>query len=342
MKQFKLRHIGFMAVLCGLSFLQGCAQPNQKINGVSFVASRNEVKQQHVEPIVKVNANHAAVMPFGFIRTLEEPTIVFNTERQWYGETKKGAKQYIDMLHKNNIRVMVKPQIWIWRGEFTGYLKMSSEENWKKLEKSYREFILEYAKLARETNADIFCIGTELEQFILHRPEYWNDLIKEIKSIFNGKLTYAANWDEYKRVPFWEQLDYIGVDAYFPVSESKTPTVEECRAGWQRWKTELKGVSEREGRKILFAEYGYRSVDFAGREPWKSDRDMTEVNLDAQTNTSRALFDEVWNEDWFAGGFIWKWYINHTDSGGHDNARFTPQNKPVESVLRSRYAKREK
>lgn len=32
---------------------------------------------------------------------------------------------------------MVKPQIWVWRGEFTGTIKMENEENWKLLEDSY-------------------------------------------------------------------------------------------------------------------------------------------------------------------------------------------------------------
>ncbi len=69
--------------------------------------------------------------------------------------------------------------------------------------------------------------------------------------------------------------------------------MEEARLGWQRWKDELKGVSEREGKNILFAEYGYRSVDYAGKEPWKSDREMSVVNLEAQINLTKALFDEI-------------------------------------------------
>lgn len=317
-----------------LFLFQSCIAQNEKINGISFVASRKEAHQGNVDPVKEINANHAAVMPFGFIRNLETPEIIHNTERQWFGETREGAKQYIELLHKNGIQVMMKPQIWIWRGEFTGYLKMNSEENWVKLEESYRSFILTYAKLASELDVALFCIGTELEQFIVHRPEYWFQLISEIKEIYKGKLTYAANWDEYKRVPFWTQLDYIGVDAYFPVSESKTPTVEEAKAGWQRWKTELRGVSEKARKPILFTEYGYRSVDYAGKEPWKSDRSMTGVNLSAQENLIQALFEETWDESWMAGGYIWKWFIEHSNVGGSENSRFTPQNKPAEALIK--------
>lgn len=320
----------------------GCPQKRMtespsKMNGVSFVASRQAATQPHVDAVLKLNANYAAVMPFGFIRNLETPDIIFDTDRQWFGETKAGAKQYIEVLHGNQLKVMLKPQIWIWRGEFTGYLKMDTEEDWKALEDSYRNFIMAYAQLAAEMKVEMLCIGTELEQFIVGRPQYWMELISEIKKVYPGKLTYAANWDEYKRVPFWKELDFIGVDAYFPISENQTPTVAEARLGWQRWKEELKGVSEREGKNILFTEYGYRSVDFAGKEPWKSDRDMNQVNLAAQSNLTTALFEEVYGEAWYAGGFIWKWYINHKEVGGADNARFTPQNKPAESVIREHF-----
>lgn len=308
------------------------------MNGVSFVASRNPVDQAHIDPVIQVQANFASIMPFGFIRSLNNPEIIYNTERQWFGETFDGAAQYIEMLHGNNIKVMLKPQIWIWRGEFTGYLKMSSEEHWQELEDSYSKFILEYASLAQSTKVDLFCIGTELEQFIVHRPKYWEKLISEIKTIYKGKLTYAANWDEYKRVPFWNQLDFIGVDAYFPISESVTPSISEAREGWQRWKEEMEGVSNTHNRNILFTEYGYRSMDYSGKEPWQTSRDQNNVNLAAQANLLTALYEEIWNESWFAGGYIWKWFIDHEMAGGEDNDRFTPQNKPAGMVVQYYYS----
>ncbi|GGG37664.1 hypothetical protein GCM10011344_43140 [Dokdonia pacifica] len=311
----------------------------QKINGISFVASRDKATNEHVKPVVEVGANYAAVMPFGFIRALDNPTIVYNTDRQWYGERREGAKDYIKLLQSNGIKVMLKPQLWIWRGEYTGYLKMETEENWKALETSYEAFILDYAKLAQETGTSIFSIGTELEQFVANRPAFWESLIKKIKAVYKGKLTYASNWDEYKRVPFWDQMDYVGVDAYFPLSEMQTPSVKSVIDGWRWWKGELSAFSKLHGKKILFTEWGYRSVDFTAKEPWTSDHSVTTVNLEAQANTTKATFDALWGEDWFAGGFIWKWFIHHSRSGGSDNNRFTPQNKPAEAVIKEYYDK---
>lgn len=312
----------------------------QKINGISFVASRDKATQENVQPVVRLGANYAAVMPFGFIRGVDNPTVVYNTDRQWYGERMEGAKSYIELLQANGIKILLKPQLWIWRGEYTGYLKMETEEDWKVLEASYAAFILAYAALAQETNADIFSIGTELEQFVVNRPDYWKSLIKKIKTIYKGKLTYASNWDEYKRVPFWDQLDYVGVDAYFPLSEMQTPTIESVIDGWRWWKGELATFSKMHNKKILFTEWGYRSVDFSAKEPWTTDRTITNVNLEAQANTTKATFEALWDEDWFAGGFIWKWFIHHSESGGNGDNRFTPQNKPAEAIIRTYYSKK--
>lgn len=331
MKSFKT--LIFLSILS----VQSCKTQTSKINGVSFVASSERVNETHINPVINVNANYAAVMPFGFIKNLAHPEVIHNTDRQWFGETKAGAEQYITELRKKQIKVMIKPQIWVWRGEFTGFIEMKNEADWKALEDSYSSFILEYADLANQVKAELFCIGTELEKFIENRPEFWSSLIKKIKAKYKGKLTYAANWDEFKRTPFWSDLDYIGIDAYFPVSENKSPTVAECLKGWKKHKQVVKDLSLQNDKPVLFTEYGYRSVDYSGKTPWVSDRSMNQVNLDAQTNTTKALYQTFWEEEWFAGGFIWKWFHKHDEVGGKNNFMFTPQNKPVEAVIRQQY-----
>jgi len=309
-----------------------------KVNGVSFVSSREEVAQHHITPVLDIQANYAAIMPFGFIRDLDSPELVFDSDHQWYGERREGARQYIQKMHQNGVSVMVKPQIWIHRGEFTGNMKMPTEKDWKQLEVAYEQFILLYAALAEETQSDMFCIGTELKTFVNERPEFWNSLIQKVKKVYHGELTYAANWDEYAKTPFWSQLDYIGVNAYFPLCEKENPTIQTLTEGWQPWKTEMRELSKQEDKPILFTEFGYRSMDFTGKKPWLVDRNQMNVNLQAQADATQVIFDEFWNEDWFAGGFVWKWFMQHDQVGGHEDNRFTPQNKPAESVIRRQFA----
>ena len=332
-----MKRLGLL-FLCVLQF--SCSgQTGEKINGISFVGSRDKVSQENIKPVLRINANYAAVMPFGFIRNLQDRNVIFNSERQWFGETRAGGKQYIDILKKNGIKIMLKPQIWVWRGEFTGDIIMTSDEDWKVFEKSYSEFALTYAQLAQETKAEIYCIGTELEEFVKHRPEFWKQLISKIRKVYHGKLTYAANWDEYTRTPFWKELDYIGVDAYFPLSEERIPNRQQMKEGWEKWKLKMKEVSKINGRPTLFTEFGYRSMDYTAKKPWLVDRNQMDVNLKAQAEALQVVFDEFWEEDWFLGGFVWKWFIHHDRVGGAGDNRFTPQNKPAEDVIRNHYGR---
>lgn len=327
-------------IICTFFFLAAIpCLSQQKINGVSFVASGDSISHVHTNPVKKINANYAALMPFGFIRELSSPEIKFNVKRQWFGERVDGIKQYARELEKKGVKIMLKPQIWVWHGEYTGHITMSTEANWKKLESTYASFILTYAKTAEEIKAPIFCIGTELEKFVANRPKFWTDLIRKIRKIYKGKLTYAANWDEFKRVPFWNQLDFIGVDAYFPLSDVKTPTIVELEKGWKTHKEEIKRIQQRFQKPILFTEFGYRSVDFMGKEPWDSKRIQGAINLDAQVNGLQAIYNQFWQESWFAGGFVWKWFHRHHRVGGTQNNRFTPQNKPAEKLIQKLYKK---
>ena len=325
-----------LCLLFGLLQLS-CTSQIQKINGVSFVASRDTITQQHVTPVLNVHANYAAIMPFGFMRTLSSTEVIHNTDRQWFGETRKGAKQYAELLQKNGVKIMIKPQIWIRRGEFTGFIAMESEADWKAFEASYERFILEYASLAAEIDAEMYCIGTELHTFVAKRPAFWKELITKVKKVYKGKLTYAENWDSFAKVPFWEALDFIGIDAYFPLSEAKEPTLEDLQAGWQSHKKKIQELSAKINRKVVFTEYGYRSMDFTAKEPWDSSREGKTLNLKNQEVALQALYNEFWNEEWFVGGFIWKWFHKHEKVGGKDNFQFTPQNKPAEEIVRKTY-----
>jgi len=326
-------------LLIGLVFLQiSCTGQTKKINGLSFVASRDSINSSHIKPVLKTNSNYVALMPYSFIRNIETPKIEFNTNREWFGETENGLLQYAKEFQKVDVEIMVKPHLWLRRGGFTGDLKPNSEENWIILENSYRDYILTYAKAAENIDAEMLCIGTELEDFVLNRPDYWLKLIEEIRKIYKGKLTYAANWDEYKRLSFWSELDFIGIDAYFPLSESKSPTLEELEKGWKPHKEEIMRIQKRFNKPVLFTEFGYRSVDFTGRRPWEFNRMQGSVNLEAQTNGLQAIHNQFWKEDWFAGGFLWKWFHRHDKVGGKENNRFTPQNKPAEELLRKLYA----
>ncbi|MCI5055765.1 MAG: glycoside hydrolase [Flavobacteriales bacterium] len=310
-------------------------------NGASFVGPRNQIEGTAMDPLEEISCNAVTLMPFGFI-TAPSAKISWNTNWQWWGEKKVGIAKCIEFAHDRGLHVMVKPQVWISSGGwmnsfFTGDYEMNSESEWEELEDYYFDFIMEYARVAESNNAEAFCIGTEWKKFFQNRPIFWSQLIDSCRSVFSGQMTYAGNWDSYKFFPHWDKLDFIGIDAYFPVSDAQTPTVQQCLDGWNNPFEEIKNLSLTVERPVIFTEYGYRNIDYTGKEPWFSGSAESN-NTQAQINAYEALYRKFWNESWFMGGYLWKWFDAHDQVGGHSDNYFTPQNKPVIETIKKYYS----
>lgn len=313
----------------------------QKAKGLSYVAPNKVIDSTHIQPVNSVSANYVSLMPYGFIRD-NSPEFHYISEKDttkrghvWWGETPAGVRECIRMCHAKNLKVMLKPHMWIGRGGFTGDLDFKSDGDWEIFEKGFQKYILEFAQIAENEHAEMFCLATEMENPVEKRPKFWNNLITEIRKIYHGKLTYAENWDSYKKVPFWAQLDFIGIDGYFPVSDEKTPTIDQLEKGWKSYKKALSNFSGKHQKPILFTEFGYRSCDFTAEKPWETDFSLPNNEL-AQSNGFEAFFKSIWPEPWFAGVFIWKWFPFINEERRHKDT-FTPQNKLAEKVLKAAF-----
>ena len=310
----------------------------KKINGMSFEAPSKRIEAQEFKSLLmESNSEWVALMPYAYSNGTSPKINYENLVWQWWGEGYEGTKSCIRDAHSQGLKVMLKPHLWIKHGSFTGDVKFDSAEDWEIWEEDYLNYILKYAKLAEQESVEMFCFGTELKTWFLNRPDSWEVMIQDIRKVYSGELTYAGNWDGYKLFPFWDQLDYIGVDAYFPLSNSTTPSVDELSAGWKEWMTEMEKLSKRFNRKILFTEFGYRNIDYTASKPWESYK-VVGQNDQAQKNAYIALFENVWDEPWMAGGFAWKWHAK-SHQNGKNNTKYSPQGKPALEVLRNFYAK---
>lgn len=308
----------------------------EKINGLNLVSMDRLLDTAEIEPMSSVNANWAAVIPFGFVPGLHEPRLIFNSDWQWIGERVPGVEAAVRGLHSQGINVMLKPQLWISHGDFTGHLSMNSEEDWQEFEANYMDFIMAYATIAKNEGVKMLCIGTEMNRFVQARPEFWQRLIKAVRAVYPGKLTYAENWDAYAQVPFWKELDHIGIDAYFPIAKGKNPKPKKLIAGWKLMRAELAAFAERHDRKMIFTEYGYRSIPSCAESPWDYSR-SEEQSEKAQYNALAALYEVIWNEPFMKGGFLWKWHPDFHSSRHSDNDHFTVQNKKAEELVKQVY-----
>ncbi len=303
------------------------------IKGVGLVATVHEIDSNEFISIKNVNANAVAIIPYAFCST-ESPSVIYNSPRQWWGETDAGVIGCVQAAKRKNLSVMIKPHLWIRDGVYTGQFALPDEEAWRIWEDSYSNYILHFAKIADSTHVEVFCIGTELGNTISQRPSFWNKLIDSVKQIYHGQITYAANWDDYDKVPFWRKMDFIGVDAYFPLVNDKTPSTQDIIDAWDKYLPGLEKISAENKRPVLFTEYGYRNADGCTAEPWKEDGNS--VNNRAQENAYEAFYESFANKNWFAGGFVWKWY-GENYSRGMNKVDFTPQGKPAEDVIKKWY-----
>ncbi len=303
------------------------------VKGISMVAPQRSIDSLALQPIVGVHANSISLMPYAFC-AIENPEVRYNQHGQYWGENIDGVIGCIKLAHQKKISVMLKPHLWIGHGIYTGAFTLSTEKEWKIWENSYQKYMLHFAAIADSMKAEFFCIGTELGTCIKERPQFWNLFIDTIKKTFHGKLTYAANWDDYKKIPFWDKLDYIGIDAYFPLAKDETPSINSLKNGWEKYLKELENISTEHKRPVLFTEYGYRNVDYSTAEPWKENGGKK--NDEAQSNAYEAFYKSFAGKKWFAGGFVWKWYVD----GGYYRKRevdYTPQDKPAEKVIENWY-----
>ena len=311
----------------------------QKIDGITLVAPPREFAKDPMPPIADVHADWIALVPYGFSRH-GEPQVIFGSNGQWWGEKREGIEKSIEYARANNLKVMIKPQVWI-HGTWVGDVDYTTDEDWKIWEDTYRVYIMQFVELAVKHDVEMICVGTEYRQSVKKREAFWRSLISEIREVYNGKLTYSANWDDYDNVPFWDALDYVGISAYFPLSDMDTPPKMLLSYRWGKNVKKLRKYSEKVGRKILFTEYGYLSVDGAAGKTWELEKKMDElpVNEKAQANGYDALLDSFWDEDFWAGGFLWKWFPDGYGREGRLAKEYTPRDKKAADILSKWYSK---
>lgn len=306
------------------------------INGVTLEGSSTVLGYGDYKKVDTLSPNYIAIIPFAYLSSQTSADLIQHPSWQWWGEDSIGVIETIKMARQSGHQVMIKPQLWIRPPFFTGDYKCVNNEDWERFEKGYRTYILTYAKISQKYGVEILCIGNELKSFVSERPQFWDTLITEVRQKFKGKITYAANWDNYDKISFWESLDFIGINAYFPLVNSSEPNVKEIKEAWEPTADLLMKLSEKIAKKILFTEYGYRSISFATKSPWESYTDE-KLSLQTQQNAYDAFYQTFWNKEFVQGGFLWKWRVNGKVSA--TDKSYSIVGKPAAEVVREYYKK---
>lgn len=331
-----------------LLFLLGSARADPGVQrGVCYAhtwtgGGRNgygsEESQRSLARLRALGVDSVALTPFGFMSGLSGGEILI--VQPGSGESDERLAREAARAHGLGMKVVLKPHLWLRGGAWQGDLTWADAAAWTRWWDSYRAFARHYAELAERESFDLYVIGTELKSATARDPAAWRKLIAEIRTLYHGQITYAANWDEADRVRFWDALDLIGVQAYQPIATHPNPTLDELRAGWRTVAARLAALAAREKKRIVLTELGYRPVPGAGMDPsaWpERDRDPR-YDPAAQERCYRAAFEAVWGRPWLHGIYLWKWFTDSHDEQGPTD--FSPAGKPAEKVIDEFYRKK--
>lgn len=328
----------------------------ERHHGVSWVAGPRPVTAEDFDSLVEANVRWIVQTPFGWQQDERSPEVRLVTSgRVFWGERDEGLEVTARLARERGVRTLLKPHVWLrgaGEGAWRGDIAMESEADWERWFASYRRFALHYAALAERLEMPAYCVGTELHAAARDRPDDWRRLIADVREVYSGELTYAANWyREVEEVAFWDALDFLGVQGYYPLategpddpSAEPLPTVEDLVAAWEPHAGRLEALARRHGKPVLFTEIGYVSRPGATEEPWvwpdhRDRQPSSAAGLELQARAYEAFFRTFWHRPWVAGAYFWKWYPG-LDPGRTVGVGYSPQGKPAEAVLRRWYAR---
>lgn len=259
-----------------------------------------------------------ALVPYGFSPRGEAGIRIPARDQSW--ENEDGMELLTAAAHRLSMRVMLKPHVW----RLQGRTDIAPDEARRWLAE-YKPFILHYARFAARVHADTLCIGTELRGLTPHEAE-WRDIIAAVREVYKGPIVYAANHgEEFETIRFWDALDYIGIDNYYPLDDSYSAA---ALVG------KIETVYGRFHKPILFTEAGYASHRNSHREPWEDQTDKP-LDLAEQARSYEALLTAVHKKPWFWGVYWWK--VGTNGYGGPDNNSMTPWRKPAMDIVKRFY-----
>jgi len=336
--------------------------------GVCWVGG-DSISYHNFDSLLEHGGNWISQTPFAWQPDIYGPEIQLNNDRAWWGEADRGIKHTTAIAKSKNIKTMLKPHIWLRMsdGKWRSDLAMKNEQDWDSWFQNYEVMILHYANLAESLDIEALCIGTELYQTTKQHPDKWTDLISKVRNVYSGELTYAANWyKEFEEIEFWDQLDYIGIQAYFPLSKTDNPSKDEIVKNWKKHKSSIFEIAQKFNKKVVFTEVGYKNTADSAKEPWSWPQNLAKDAVTKSDETQialyQAMFECLYHEEWMDGFFIWKWF--HTtyryqnfeeyfiarearyDSlrrvrkwGDRPKVYFTPQHTKAKDVLKEWYTK---
>ncbi len=300
----------------------------------------SEKGQEALSKLTSLGTNWISITPFGYLNDKNKPDY-FHYSSGPGSENDESVITAAFQAKELGMGSMLKPHILMNSFNFgwPGDVKMKNKADWQAFFKYYKSWIRHYALLAEVYNFDMFCIGTELMHSTKkeHQNE-WRALIRSVRGIYTGPITYASNWwQEFEQIEFWDELDYIGMNCYYPLSKKRNATLEDLKKGVKKILPLFETAAKKYNKPIILTEIGFTSTAQNWKSPHERNRGAA-VNLKDQELCYNAVFEVFKDKPWFYGFYWWKW-PTYLEYGGATHSGFTPNGKPAEKVVADWYGR---
>ena len=278
-----------------------------------------------VKTLADLGGTAITLVPTWYMKSSSANAIEPNEEKSPSDES---LAKVISWIRQAGMQVIMKPHVDVIDDSYRGDIQPADREAWFR---SYGTFIDHFASFSTSHSVDLFVAGTELKT-MSSETDRWRAVIQTVRDRFTGPITYAANWDEVDQVQFWDDLDAIGVDAYYPLTRdiSKAPSLEELVTAWQGIASQLQAKSAQWERPILLTEVGYPSQVGATVKPYEVTDQPADQNI--QALAYEATFKALSGSDWLKGISWWSW---RADPSPEENLEidYPPKGKKAQGVL---------
>ncbi len=300
----------------------------------------SESYERMLQESLRLGAGWVSLTPFGRVAHLT-PSGIDLTFEQPFPENRAAVVRAVRQAHAAGLRVMLVPHLWVENGEWRALIDPGDEPGWARWAGAYQSFVETWARVAREADVDLFSLGVELRSWVTtERAASFVEIIRSVRSLYSGPLTYAATWDDVEDTVILGELDVIGINAFYPLTDKEGASLTELMAGGRDIARRVRELAELWDKPVLFTEYGYTTRKDPALRPWEWPDHMSNVIVDelAQADAYRALLAPMMDEPWFAGAFLWRTYSDPDDVSQEAEWGFSPRGKLAELVLRDAYA----
>lgn len=231
-----------------------------------------------------------------------------------------------------NIKDEADNAMW-WRGNI-------APDNWDLWWKSYTAFNVRLAALAQRGGVEWYSVGTEMATTHPFRNS-WCALIRQVRQVYKGKVTYSVNFDSHDSFTFGDCLDVIGINTYDPIAKyDEYPSRQQIVDGWWWIVDKARTLQARFGKPVMITEVGYPSVAHAHVGPWDFRTDKP-ADPALQEELLKGAFSVLRN--WSDGAAVFYYlYGEHLKPGvvpgGPGDRTYAPWGKPAEAALRAYFA----